>query len=72
MVVKLYKDSYIIFYFQEKFLRIVDNANSARSITIVDGVILKGEPEKRSGKKLDALPEDFTARDAEVNDQLYN
>ncbi|KOB69847.1 Osiris 9, partial [Operophtera brumata] len=56
----------------EKLLRIVDNARSTRSITIVDGVIFKGEPEKRAGKKLDALPVDPTARDAEVNYRLMD
>lgn len=53
-------------------LRIVDNLRASRSITIVDGVVFKGEPEPRSAKKLDALPVDPTARDAEVNYRLVD
>lgn len=53
-------------------LKIVDNLRASRSITIVDGVLLKGEPEFRSPKKLDALPIDPTARDAEVNYRLLD
>ncbi|KAH9644674.1 hypothetical protein HF086_011843 [Spodoptera exigua] len=57
---------------KEKMLRIVDNLRASRSITIVDGVVFKGEPEPRSAKKLDALPVDPTARDAEVNYRLVD
>lgn len=53
-------------------LRIVDNLRASRSITIVDGVVFKGEPEPRSSKKFDALPVDPTARDAEVNYRLVD
>ncbi|XP_047036315.1 uncharacterized protein LOC124642060 [Helicoverpa zea] len=57
---------------KEKMLRIVDNLRASRSITIVDGVVFKGEPEPRSAKKMDALPVDPTARDAEVNYRLVD
>lgn len=53
-------------------LRVVDNLRASRSITIVDGVYFKGEPEPRSAKKNDALPVDPTARDAEVNHRLVD
>lgn len=53
-------------------MRIVDNVRSARNIVIAEGVVLKGEPDVRSGKKLDALPVDPTARDAEVNYRLMD
>ncbi|CAH2234562.1 uncharacterized protein LOC120634327 [Pararge aegeria] len=57
---------------KEKLLRIVDNLRATRSISIAEGVVLKGEPDVRSGKKLDSLPEDPTARDAEVNYRLMD
>ncbi|XP_049880850.1 uncharacterized protein LOC126377197 [Pectinophora gossypiella] len=57
---------------KEKLLKIVDNLRASRSITIAEGVVLKGEPDARSGKKLDALPVDVTARDAEVNYRLLD
>lgn len=50
----------------------MDNLRSSRTITIVDGVYLKGEPDVRSPKKLDALPVDPTARDAEINYRLMD
>lgn len=53
-------------------LKIVDNLRAARSINIAEGIILKGEPEKRTPKKLDALPVDPSARDAEVNYRLMD
>lgn len=53
-------------------LRIVDNLRAARNINIAEGIVLKGEPEKRTGKKFDALPVDPTARDAEVNYRLVD
>ncbi|CAG4964232.1 unnamed protein product [Parnassius apollo] len=53
-------------------LKIVDNLRATRSITISEGVVLKGEPEMRSPKKLDALPVDPTARNAEVNYRLVD
>lgn len=53
-------------------LKVVDNLRASRSITIVDGVLMKGEPEVRSPKKLDTLPVDPTARDAEVNIRLLD
>ncbi|XP_013185080.1 uncharacterized protein LOC106130723 [Amyelois transitella] len=57
---------------KEKLLKIVDNLRASRSITIAEGVVLKGEPEVRTGKKLDTLPVDPTARDAEVNYRLMD
>ncbi|KAJ8709514.1 hypothetical protein PYW08_009518 [Mythimna loreyi] len=57
---------------KEKMLRVVDNLRASKSITIVDGVVFKGEPEPRSAKKMDALPVDPTARDAEVNYRLVD
>ncbi|XP_034837318.1 uncharacterized protein [Maniola hyperantus] len=57
---------------KEKLLRIVDNLRTSRSILIAEGVVLKGEPDVRSGKKLDSLPVDPTARDAEVNYRLMD
>ncbi|XP_023950840.1 uncharacterized protein LOC112055082 [Bicyclus anynana] len=57
---------------KEKLLRIVDNLRATRSISIAEGVVLKGEPDVRSGKKLDSLPVDPTARDAEVNYRLMD
>ncbi|KAL4708572.1 hypothetical protein ACJJTC_014180 [Scirpophaga incertulas] len=56
---------------KEKMLRMVDNLRAARSINIAEGVVLKGDPEKK-GRKLDALPIDPTARDAEVNYRLMD
>lgn len=53
-------------------LRIVDNLRASRNIQIVEGVVFKGEPEPRASKKLDALPVDPTARDAEVNYRLVD
>lgn len=50
----------------------MDNLRAARSIAIVEGVVLKGEPDVRVGKKLDSLPVDPTARDAEVNYRLLD
>ncbi|XP_053619436.1 uncharacterized protein LOC128680371 [Plodia interpunctella] len=57
---------------KEKLLKIVDNLRASRSIAIAEGVVLKGEPETRTGKKYDALPVDPTARDAEVNYRLMD
>ncbi|OWR51343.1 uncharacterized protein LOC116774800 [Danaus plexippus] len=57
---------------KEKLLRIVDNLRAARSVAIAEGVVLKGEPDVRAGKKLDTLPVDPTARDAEVNYRLVD
>ncbi|CAH0721074.1 unnamed protein product, partial [Brenthis ino] len=57
---------------KEKMLRIVDNLRGARNIVIAEGVVLKGEPDVRSGKKLDTLPVDPTARDAEINYRLMD
>ncbi|XP_075986831.1 uncharacterized protein LOC142983710 [Anticarsia gemmatalis] len=57
---------------KEKMLRIVDNLRAARSVTIVEGVYFRGEPEPRSSKSLDALPVDPSARDAEVNSRLVD
>lgn len=56
---------------QEKLLRIVDNVRAARSIAIAEGIVLKGDPDKRA-KKLDPLPVDPTARDVEVNYRLMD
>lgn len=53
-------------------MRIVDNLRGARNIVIAEGVVLKGEPDVRTGKKLDTLPIDPTARDAEVNYRLMD
>lgn len=53
-------------------MRIVDNLRASRSVTIIDGVVFKGDPETRSPKKLDALPVDPTARDAEINYRLLD
>lgn len=53
-------------------MRIVDNLRAARSVAIAEGVVLKGEPDVRAGKKLDTLPVDPTARDAEVNYRLVD
>lgn len=52
-------------------LTIVDNLRASRSIPIVDGVVFKGEPDLKA-RKLDALPVDPTARDAEVNYRLVD
>ncbi|KAI8423213.1 hypothetical protein MSG28_014251 [Choristoneura fumiferana] len=57
---------------KEKLLKIVDNMRASRSITITDGIILKGSQEMRAPKKLDALPVDPSARDAEVNYRLMD
>ncbi|XP_059050468.1 uncharacterized protein LOC131845421 [Achroia grisella] len=57
---------------KEKLLRIVDNLRASRSITIAEGIVLKGEPDKKAGKKLDSLPVDVTSRDAEVNYRLMD
>lgn len=57
---------------KEKLLKIVDNVRAARSITISEGIILKGDGEKRSPKRVDTLPVDPTARDAEVNSRLID
>ncbi|GBP17579.1 hypothetical protein EVAR_12290_1 [Eumeta japonica] len=57
---------------KEKLLRIVDNVRAARSITIAEGLILKGDPENRTPKKFDPLPVDPTVREAEVNDRLVD
>ncbi|XP_026732285.1 uncharacterized protein LOC113497042 [Trichoplusia ni] len=56
---------------KEKMLTIVDNLRASRSIPIVDGVVFKGEPDLKA-RKLDALPVDPTARDAEVNYRLVD
>lgn len=53
-------------------LRIVDNMKAARSITIVEGVALKGEPDVQAFKKPDPLPLDPVTRDAEVNYRLVD
>lgn len=53
-------------------MRIVDNLRASRSIAIAEGVVLKGEPDVRTGKKLDSLPVDQTTRDAEVNYRLLD
>ncbi|XP_013165459.1 PREDICTED: uncharacterized protein LOC106116244 [Papilio xuthus] len=57
---------------KEKMLKMVDNLRASRRITIAEGVVLKGEPDVRSPKKLDSLPVDPTARDAEVNYRLMD
>ncbi|KAJ2940090.1 hypothetical protein O0L34_g14127 [Tuta absoluta] len=57
---------------KEKMLKIVDNLRASRSIAIAEGVVFKGEPDVRTGKKLDSLPVDPTARDAEVNYRLLD
>jgi hypothetical protein len=59
-------------FLQEKMLRMVDNLRASRSLTIAEGIVLKGEPEARSSRKLDVLPVDPTARDAEVNTRLLD
>ncbi|CAK1594303.1 unnamed protein product [Parnassius mnemosyne] len=69
--VKDCKGDYILCV-KEKLLKIVDNLRTSRSITIAEGVVLKGEPDMRSPKKLDALPVDPTARNAEVNYRLVD
>ncbi|XP_028177081.1 uncharacterized protein LOC135083644 [Ostrinia nubilalis] len=56
---------------KEKLLRIVDNLRASRSITIAEGIVFKGDPDKRA-KKLDALPVDESARDLEVNYRLMD
>ncbi|CAH0401549.1 unnamed protein product [Chilo suppressalis] len=56
---------------KEKMLRIVDNLRASRSINIAEGIVLKGDPDKRA-KKLDALPVDPSARDVEVNYRLMD
>nr|XP_026492464.1 uncharacterized protein LOC113398099 [Vanessa tameamea] len=61
-----------IFCVKEKLLTIVENLRATRSIAIAEGVVLKGEPDVRTGKKLDTLPVDPTARDAEVNYRLMD
>ncbi|VVC90302.1 unnamed protein product [Leptidea sinapis] len=57
---------------KEKLLKIVDNVRSSRSITIAEGLVLKGEPNVRAGKQLEDLPIDPIARDAEVNYRLLD
>ncbi|XP_047513049.1 uncharacterized protein LOC125054943 [Pieris napi] len=57
---------------KEKMLRIVDNVRASRSIAIVDGIVLKGEPALRSAKQLEPLPIDPIARDTEVNYRLLD
>ncbi|XP_004926113.1 uncharacterized protein LOC101740865 [Bombyx mori] len=54
---------------KEKLLRIVENARTSRSVNLVDGVFIKGEPGKPSTEPLPADPE---ARDAEVNYRLLD
>ncbi|KAL0811306.1 hypothetical protein ABMA28_009720 [Loxostege sticticalis] len=68
--VKDCKGDYILCV-KEKLLRIVDNLRASRSITIAEGIVLKGDPDKRA-KKLDALPVDPSARDVEVNYRLMD
>lgn len=57
---------------QEKVLRIVDNLRSSRNIVVAEGVVFKADPSQRSPKKLDVLPTDPDARDAELNSRLFD
>ncbi|XP_068625693.1 uncharacterized protein [Battus philenor] len=57
---------------KEKMLKMVENLRASRSITIAEGIVLKGEPDSRAARKLDSLPVDPTARDAEVNHRLLD